>query len=444
MSTIDKTDLPDANIGFEFLGNAVRWMDQDLNKKLPTGYQFADNNDRWRVDIQAKDNNTTWLLSHYNIDRTNRKSVPYFAVNLMLAKRMGWVVEKSSKCLKWGLIYSWNFPMEKNSVKPDPATCLNAKFTFNKPIHVVEGLLYHCSAFSWRFVNLNEAFKKATTDVFETPKAQTNVFKQWMTNISLWRMSSGLRLDNYMLDLPVSPHYWNPKALSVTVLEGVTIVEGVSRGVYNGEIEKNMSGLMKSNTYTIALEWYQKDEWLFNHSQFSTDGIGLEIRNLTVSKHTHEYSKTHLIYYHTLAIQFTKSVTGYAYLNVQFEIGYPLPSTYPDELKDNTFLVLYGVKGHVNHVPEVYDDHPIIHSSHTTTDTTTESTGIKTASKTPRDHGRDKSRPLFMYCNLTKSQHGNNALMKAFAYNNEKTLIERNPLQFYSLRGQLLDIVEVT
>ena len=49
-----------------------------------------------------------------------------------------------------------------------------------------------------------------------------------------------------------------------------------------------------------------------------------------------------------------------------------------------------------------------------------------------------------MYCNLTKGQHGNNALMKASAYNNEKTLIECNPLQFYSLRCQLLDIVEVT
>ena len=105
---------------------------------------------------------------------------------------------------------------------------------------------------------------------------------------------------------------------------------------------------------------------------------------------------------------------------------------------------MYGVKGHVNHVPDVYDDHSIIYSSHTTTDITTESTGIKTASKTPRDHGKDKTRPLFMYCNLTKGRHGNNALMKAFAYNNEKTLIECNPLQFYSLRGQLLDIVEVT
>ena len=30
--------------------------------------------------------------------------------------------------------------------------------------------------------------------------------------------------------------------------------------------------------------------------------------------------------------------------------------------------------------------------------------------------------------------------MKAAAYNNAKTLIECNPLQFYSLRGQLLDI----
>ena len=60
-------------------------------------------------------------------------------------------------------------------------------------------------------------------------------------------------------------------------------MDGVSRGVYNGEIEINMSGLTKSNTYTIALEWYQKDEWLFNHSQFSTDGTGLEIRNLTTT-----------------------------------------------------------------------------------------------------------------------------------------------------------------
>ena len=34
--------------------------------------------------------------------------------------------------------------------------------------------------------------------------------------------------------------------------------------------------------------------------------------------------------------------------------------------------------------------------------------------------------------------------MKAVTYNNEKTLIECNPLQFYSLRSHLVDILEVT
>ena len=103
-------------------------MDQDLNKKLPTGYQFADINDRWRVDITAQDNDTTWLLRHYNIDSTNRKSVLYFAVNLMLAKRMGWVVEKSSNVFEVGPNLLMELPYGKTSVKSDHATCHNAEF----------------------------------------------------------------------------------------------------------------------------------------------------------------------------------------------------------------------------------------------------------------------------------------------------------------------------
>ena len=34
--------------------------------------------------------------------------------------------------------------------------------------------------------------------------------------------------------------------------------------------------------------------------------------------------------------------------------------------------------------------------------------------------------------------------MKSVAYNNEKTLIECNPLQFYSLRSHLIDILDLT
>ena len=72
-----------------------------------------------------------------------------------------------------------------------------------------------------------------------------------------------------MVDLPVSPHYWNPKTLIVTLLEGVKIVIGGSKGVQNGELQINMAGLTKSNTYTGALEWYQKDEWNQTESKLS-------------------------------------------------------------------------------------------------------------------------------------------------------------------------------
>ena len=56
--------------------------------------------------------------------------------------------------------------------------------------------------------------------------------------------------------------------------------------------------------------------------------------------------------------------SGNATLDIKFEIGFPLLPKYPDELKDNTFLVLYGVEWHVQQVPDVYDDHPVIHTSH--------------------------------------------------------------------------------
>ena len=151
-----------------------------------------------------------------------------------------------------------------------------------------------------------------------------------------------------------------------------------------------------------------------------------------------------MIYYHTLTIQFTKTSRSDATLNITFEIGYPLPASYPAPLKDSSFLVLYGVEGHVEQVPDVYDDHPVIHSSHTTTETLTTSEGDKKASTKPKNHGQVNPIPLFLSCNLTKNIYGNNAIMKSVAYNNEKTLIECNPPQFYSLRSHLVDILEVT
>ena len=293
-------------------------------------------------------------------------------------------------------------------------------------------------------MNFNEAFDKAISQPYETPKTVLNVFKPWMTNLKLWKTVLGLALDDYFVDLPVPSHYWKPRTLSVTLLEGVKIVDGVSRGEYNGLLQIDMSSLMQNNTYTVALEWYQKDAWLFNLSNFLAEGSGLQVDYLSVQKHTHEQNKTHLIFYHTLTIQFTKTSSSDATLNIKFEIGHPLPASDPDTLKDNTFLVFYGVEGQVEHVPDVYDDHLVIHSSHTTTETTTTSRGDKKASTLPKSHGTENLHPLLLSCNLTKSVYVNNTIMKTLPYKNKETLIECNPIQFYSLRSHLIDILDVT
>ena len=109
-----------------------------------------------------------------------------------------------------------------------------------------------------------------------------------MTNLKLWKTVLGLDLDDSFVDLPVSPQYWKPTTLSVSLLEGVKIVGGVSKGEYSGELEIDMSSLTQNKTYTVALEWYQKDAWLFNRSNFSAEGTGLEVNYLTIQKHTHE------------------------------------------------------------------------------------------------------------------------------------------------------------
>ena len=62
----------------------------------------------------------------------------------------------------------------------------------------------------------------------------------------------------------------------------------------------------------------------------------------------------------------------------------------------------------------------------------------------PKSHGTDNLRPLLLSCNLTKSVYVNNTIMKTLPYKNKETLIECNPIQFYSLRSHLIDILDVT
>ena len=157
------------------MGKVIRWMEQDLNLQLPKGYAYTGPNDVWRMTITAEDNYTTWLLRFTDIDPMNQKSVPYFAINLFLAQRMGWIKNTANNVYDLGSNLIMELPNNQTSNKPDPATCKNRQFTFTQPIHVTDGLVYLSSTFLWRFVNLNEAFDKAIHQLYETPKIESSL-----------------------------------------------------------------------------------------------------------------------------------------------------------------------------------------------------------------------------------------------------------------------------
>ena len=136
LSKFRKSDLQDAPNGFEFMGKVFHWMEQDLNQQLPTGFAYTGPPDCWRMTITAEDNYTTWLLRFKNIDPTNQKSVPYFAINILLAQRMGCIKETASNVYNVGSNLIMELQNNQTTVKPDPATCKNSQFTFTKPINV--------------------------------------------------------------------------------------------------------------------------------------------------------------------------------------------------------------------------------------------------------------------------------------------------------------------
>ena len=59
--------------------------------------------------------------------------MPYLAINLILAKQMGWVVETANNVFAVGPNLLMELPDGTTGVKPDPATCLNQNLLLLNP-----------------------------------------------------------------------------------------------------------------------------------------------------------------------------------------------------------------------------------------------------------------------------------------------------------------------
>ena len=436
VSTLKKTQLPLFKTGVLFFEAVYQRLLQDLLEKLPTGYHFTDGTNRWIPEFSIQDN-TSLQLRHYEIDPKKSKTQPYFAINLKLAESMGWIVPVTRNTYELGNNLLMALPDSVIGTKPNPADCNNSEFKFTQPFHVRRGLVYLCSAFTWQFIHLDSAFAAGTDHIYKPPLVAQNEFEYLMTSMQNMSLDQAVTNAHYQ-ELSVSPHYWKRRVMSLDLIKDET------NKAYDSQFSWSVWQKKKNEEYTLCVELYQTDKWLFDHAQVSlTASTGITLNHVKIVKHTHEYEGSHLLYYHKLEIQFKKFASSpptYLFLNYKVE---NVTDWYAETLKNFMYYVVYGVKGWVSDVPDVYDVHPIIVKPTTTQKTQVEKHPTKKESTVhPVQHGEQHPTPVYMYSNLTKNMFGANEIFKAFNYAHETGMMDFNPIQFHPLRNSFLDVVE--
>ena len=92
----------------------------------------------------------------------------------------------------------------------------NQLFTFSNYVHVNGGMMYLSMVMDWQFVNLDEAYARATTHVYVPPKTLWNHFRWIMDDESVWIKDGGISSLGFV-NLEGSPHYWKKKTVGMTL-----------------------------------------------------------------------------------------------------------------------------------------------------------------------------------------------------------------------------------
>ena len=244
----------------------------------------------------------------------------------------------------------------------DPNTDRTTMFTFSDYLHVYKGAVYFSMVYDWQFVNLEQAYKLATTHVYKPPAVLDNHFKWLMEDVSSWELISGSGGVDFE-KLEISPHYWN-KVLALWLTKS---------GKQYKEIWKWDTGRVSKGTkYILIFEIYMTDKTLFDKTSVSVHNenwMWCYLSSVYSGKYVHEYHGTHMLYYHRIVATFTNSnqrgSAGPYKLRVEMTID-NVPDSYPSTLWDSVYFVAYGyprdwtTETDTNTVRDVYDGHPLI------------------------------------------------------------------------------------
>ena len=113
--------------------------------------------------------------------------------------------------------------------------------------------------------------------------------------------------------------------------------------------------------YTMCIELFNRDYITWSRTHIFIEGLGIWLRNHDTVKYQHHYDSNNDLYYHRTIINFNRtSISGPS--QILYTIHYDNRGgdldTYPDQFKDQLYVVAYGCKGYFNNIDSlVYDKH---------------------------------------------------------------------------------------
>ena len=460
-STMEDADMPEAATGVVFMKKVFRWLRQDVMKKLYTGYNLSTDSVDYAPRYEWKDEAgvpTLWILN-LKTNVSFNKSRPYLGFNLVLAQTMGWVgkQEDGTYALGPNLLMHPLLNQPKNP-KVAASADKNQLFDFTDYVQVHRGFVYLSMVVDWQFVNLDEAYARATTHVFVPPKVLWNHFRWIMDDESAWIKDGGISSLGFV-NLEGSPHYWKKKTVGMTLTKSGNKYEPKFGWVIG------TTKLSVGYTYRLMVEVYTTDKVLFDKTRVSAaNELYVQMIDSAVTTHVHVYLGTHLVYYHRLVQDFRLTQwsdrTSRLYITVTID---GVPTSYPATLTDQCYVVVYGYTIAapwlpMSQVDDVYDDHPVIRRGTTTTSTssstemTTQPTHKGSQDKQkkttvkPATHGEQATRPVHLYCNVGESSIVGTQItnfLRDLPYKDQPIRWEPEHVQYHRVRGDTLEILEV-
>ena len=179
-----------------------------------------------------------------------------------------------------------------------------------------------------------------------------NIFQYLMNDVNEWSSEYNVKVENFS-NLAESPHSWDKKVLNITPVK-----DGRN---YRFRLGLQMFPMKTNETYSLIVELYNRDYKTWQRQETYVNGTGMWVKSSNRTKFQHRYGSSGDLYYTKTLIKFKKTSSSapiFVYFTVHFDDNGGDMNTYPKDLKNQVYIVAYGIDGDTDHVyPEVYDAH---------------------------------------------------------------------------------------